>query len=96
MILFEFGEDSLHKGLAEKGGTVVHLETAAILLQGGHLPVVETDDLPVAPDQRGFLAVQIIRVDDRSLSFALTTQSGFNCYANLRKVCDKAGIILYL
>ena len=76
MILFQFGEHPLHKGFAEKGGAVLDLETAAVLLYGSHFLVVETNDLPVPPDKGGFLPVEEIGIYRRTLSFALFTQNG--------------------
>jgi len=88
MILFQFGKHPFHKGLAEKTGTVLHLETAAVLVYCCHFLVIQTDNLPVSPQQGSLLLLKVLRVHNRSFPFSIPAQIRIDSFAKLQNPGD--------
>ncbi len=69
MVVVKFRQNLLHDGLTKKSSLGTHPEALAISIDGSHLTVIQIDDLPVLTDKRGFLFLEIFRIDCRLIMF---------------------------
>ncbi len=63
MVVFEFGDDLFHYGLAEKRSSGLDLEHVAIPFNCSYFPVIQIYDLPVPANQRIMLLLQVLGID---------------------------------
>lgn len=69
MIIIQFRKNLLHYRLAEKNSLSTYPEFLTVLIYSSHLTVIQIDDLPVLTDKRGFLFLEIFRIDCRLIMF---------------------------
>ena len=68
MVIIQLRQDLLHYCLPVKHRLGADPELLAILPDGSDFAVIQVDDLPVLPDKRSLLFLEIFRIDaDRSL-----------------------------
>ena len=63
MVLVQFLQNLFHDGATEKGALGSYTELLTILTDCSHLAVIQIDNLPVATNKRGFLLLEIFRID---------------------------------
>ncbi len=62
MIVVEFRQDLLHYGLAEKDSLGTYAELVTVLPDGGHLAVIQVDDLSVPAYKGLLLLLHVFRI----------------------------------
>ena len=63
MIVVQFLQDLFHYGTTEERTLCAYTKLLTILTDCSHLAVIQIDNLPVATHKRGFLLLEIFRID---------------------------------
>ena len=71
MIVIQFRQHLLHYRLSEKYRLRAYAELVTILLNGGHLTVIQIDNLPMLAYKSRLLLLEVLRIDSGPLILLL-------------------------